>query len=98
MPDDLGNLWVLTEETLARFDVDDERFYTYDLNRAGASFNGPSEGAYKNDEGELFFGTVDGVIAFRPEEMIATENRIPPEVVVTRVRVGTEEEPSYNFV
>ncbi len=85
--DDLGNLWVMTEKTLARFDVVNQHFYSYEPRRS-TSFVAPGQGVYKDDDGELFFGAVNGVLAFRPEQLLATENHMPPRVALTALYVN----------
>lgn len=82
LEDDAGHLWISTYAGLAQFDPATETFRTYGPDR-GVQSTEFNNGAYhKSADGELFFGGVNGLNAFFPENV--DRNARPPEVVLTR--------------
>lgn len=76
LPDIEGHLWMSTNKGISMFDPSEERFHNYDVN-SGLQSNEFNSGAfYKNSEGKLFFGGINGFNAFYPHE-IQTNNYIP---------------------
>jgi PAS domain S-box-containing protein len=47
--------------------------------------------SYKDDKGNLYFGTIRGVIKFRPELLQVRNNRVPPQTHITDIRLFLEE-------
>ena len=91
--DTAGNLWIMTDRAIARYDVSDKRFYSLPMSRDVAG-TGLGYGALRSKDGRLFFGARNGFYSFDPEQMIAAENRIPPQVALTRLTIsGREVEP-----
>jgi signal transduction histidine kinase/DNA-binding response OmpR family regulator/ligand-binding sensor domain-containing protein len=59
-----GNLWMSTNKGISMFDPATKVFVNYDIN-AGLQSNEFNSGAfYKNSEGQLFFGGINGFNAF----------------------------------
>ena len=83
-----GYLWVPTNWGLSRFDKKMETFINYDI-KDGLQGNEFNAGAYyKNDEGELFFGGMNGFNMFNPAYI--RRNNIPPRIVITEFRIFNE--------
>ena len=83
--DDRGLLWLSTNHGISRFDPETERFRNYDTND-GISCNEFNTGAFhKSRKGELFFGGVDGVTAFFPNEL--NDNPHAPPIVLTDLQI-----------
>jgi ligand-binding sensor domain-containing protein/signal transduction histidine kinase len=79
--DSVGCLWMSTNKGLVKFDPRSETFRTYDL-RDGLQDNEFNWGAhYTGAHGEMFFGGIQGLNAFFPEQV--TGNPHVPPVVVT---------------
>jgi signal transduction histidine kinase len=74
-------LWLSTARGLSRFDPRTETFVNYDATDGlqGNEFNAGA--VHKSSSGELFFGGLNGLNAFYPEEI--TENPHLPPVVIT---------------
>ena len=91
LQDDVGNLWLGTQNGLAKFDRRTERFNTYNKDD-GLFFDGfyPG-GCFKSPRtGEMFFGGM-GVIAFHPDSIIDNSNI--PAIVLTNFKVFNQPLP-----
>ncbi len=76
-----GNLWLTTNWGLSKFDPETEEFVNYDVSDGlqGNEFNGGAW--FLADNGEMFFGGMDGFNSFFPDEIVS--NEIPPRLVIT---------------
>jgi len=79
--DETANLWLSTNKGLAMFDPRSLQVRTYDERDGlqGDQFN--PKAAYRNEDGELFFGGANGLNAFSPAQL--TPNTIVPPIVIT---------------
>ena len=86
--DDAGRLWLSTNRGVSRFEPETGRFTNFGLEHGlqGLEFNEGS--AFQAPDGEMFFGGLRGLTAFRPAEI--THNPIPPTVVLTDLRLFNE--------
>ena len=84
--DGAGHLWLGTNNGLSEFDPQAERFRTYNV-RDGLQSNEFNGGAYgRSPSGEVFFGGINGLNAFRPDEIRANQD-LPP-VAITRIETS----------
>lgn len=83
--DEAGFLWLSTNGGLARFQPFTEEFYR----RLGSedAERTLNAAATRAPNGELFFGSTRGLLAFFPGKLAAL-NANPPDVVITDVEVG----------
>ena len=82
LPDKFGNLWLSTNKGLSKFDLKSGNFRNYDA-KDGLQSNEFNSGAYfKDHNGELFFGGVNGFNAFLPDK-IKSNVSIPPVYLTT---------------
>ena len=91
LEEDLGDhLWLSTNNGLTRFDPANRRFYKFDSKDALQSneFNGGA--FYKNEQGKMFFGGINGYTSFFPDE-IKMEEQSPP-VWITNLTTNTGRE------
>ncbi len=81
LEDNGGNLWLSTNNGLARFTPRSGHFRNYDASDGLQSneFNGGA--FFKNRQGEMFFGGINGFNVFYPEKI--RYNRYIPPVVLT---------------
>ena len=81
LEDKKGNLWLTTNWGVSKFNPKTGEFVNYDVNDGlqGNEFNGGAW--YHADDGEIFFGGMDGFNSFYPEEI--TLNERPPRIVIT---------------
>ncbi len=91
LEDDSGNLWISTNWGLSKFIVEDTVFINYDVKDGLQSneFNSPAY--HKAQDGEMFFGGMNGLNSFYPEEI--GYNDEPPEVVITSFKKFNEVQP-----
>ncbi|MBD1210623.1 MAG: hypothetical protein H9535_19500 [Ignavibacteria bacterium] len=81
LPDDAGNLWLSTNRGLAKFNPTSQTFRAYTLSD-GLPSNEFNQGAYfRANSGELFFGSMEGLVSFLPNRVL--DNPFLPPVVLT---------------
>jgi hypothetical protein len=83
LKDGQGNLWLSTNQGLCKFNPESGVFtnYTYEDGLPNNEFN---QGAYfQNTRGELFYGGIDGLVYFYPEDIL--ENTYTPPIVLTKI-------------
>lgn len=79
--DSQNRLWLSTNNGLVRFEPETEKFRVYDTSHGLQSKEFNLGAHFKSPSGELFFGGVDGLNAFFPEQI--RDNTVPPNVVLT---------------
>ncbi len=86
--DNNGFLWLSTNKGLAKFDIEKNKFFNYDVEDGlqGMEFNGNS--FYKSSSGEMFFGGTNGFNSFFPDKII--ENKKIPSIYITGFKVFNE--------
>ena len=91
LEDEKKNLWISTSKGLVCFNPATEQMNTYtkDNGLLNDQFNFSS--AYKDPTGKMYFGSVKGMICFRPDEFL-TNSFIPP-VYITGFQVDNKEVP-----
>ncbi len=89
LEDDNQHLWVTTSKGLVNFNPLNEAItvYTKDNGLLNDQFNYNS--GYKDSTGKMYFGSVKGMISFRPEDL-QKNNNIPP-VIITAFQVQNKE-------
>jgi len=75
------NLWLSTGSGLAMFDMNTKEIKSYSINEGlqGGEFN--LKAVYQDEKGNVFFGGMDGLIAFHPDSL--QDNTFIPPVVIT---------------
>lgn len=89
LPDDFGYLWLSTNNGVSRYSVRDNTFRNYDTSDGLQSSEFNAGGYYKSEDGELFFGGINGYNSFYPEKIV--DNTLKPEVVLTGFKVFNED-------
>lgn len=88
--DDLGYLWISTNDGLARFDRETNEFLVF---REAAGLAGNrffANAVHKTEEGNLLFGGPDGITILDPSEIDLDGS--PPPVALTAFRIHGREE------
>ncbi|MBT8400757.1 MAG: SpoIIE family protein phosphatase [Rhodothermia bacterium] len=79
--DDDGRLWLGTHKGLVRLDPSNMEFRLYDVDRGIQSREFNYGAAHRSHRGELFFGGINGLNAFFPDQI--TDDPHAPDVVLT---------------
>jgi signal transduction histidine kinase/ligand-binding sensor domain-containing protein/DNA-binding response OmpR family regulator len=87
--DGMGNLWIGTEAGLAKFDPQNETFTNFYMRHGLPTNNFRTGSVFQHEDGELFFGTREGLISFFPDSVRLNQN-VPP-VVLTDLKINNEE-------
>jgi len=74
-----GQIWVASQNYLTRFDPRAQTFQNYSLLKEAKEFN--TRSSYQTDDGRLFFGTINGFLAFHPDRIPV--DTTPPRMVLT---------------
>ncbi|HRI85204.1 MAG TPA: two-component regulator propeller domain-containing protein [Ignavibacteria bacterium] len=97
LKDESNNLWLSTNNGISKFDIMQEKFYNYYHHDglSGNEFNAFS--FYKDENGVMYFGGMNGVTFFNPKEI--KDNEFIPKIVITDFEIfnkpvnGTLEDP-----
>jgi len=95
LPDRNGNLWLSSNKGISRF-APGETFksppeITNYTNYAGLATEFNTGASYKDNEGNLYFGGLDGFYWFKPSEI--KENTLLPKTTITGLSVFDESRP-----
>ncbi len=82
--DALGRLWIGTDKGLARFDSQTGVVRVYDVGDGLPSNRFSDHAALRTHSGEMFFGTLKGVLHFNPDTL--QERAAPITVALTEIR------------
>lgn len=69
-----GNIWISTNNGLSCLDRETNTFTNYSVSEGLPNKQFNYNSAYKDEDGLLYFGTINGMIAFNPEELQTTKN------------------------
>ena len=85
--DDLGNLWVATDNGLSVFDPKNKTFKNYTTEHGlPSNYFNQAIAACKTDDGRMFFGTDNGVVWFYPKDQL--QNQIIPQLIFTDFKIN----------
>jgi ligand-binding sensor domain-containing protein/signal transduction histidine kinase len=88
LEDDLGHLWLSTNFGISRFDPDTETFRNFDAGD-GLQSNEFNSSAYaKGQDGEFYFGGINGLTVFHPANI--TDSPYVPPVTLTSLTQGDQ--------
>ncbi len=79
--DNSGNLWISTNNGLSCYNIQRNYFTNYSISEGLPNKQFNYNSVYKAPDGMLYFGTIDGMIAFYPENMQVAENVAKVEFV-----------------
>ena len=81
MEDDLGHLWISTNNGLSRFDPISQVFKNSSHDNGIQSFEFSQNAILKTSEGELLFGGINGFNVIHPDQLIKNDHK--PPVAIT---------------
>jgi two-component system sensor histidine kinase/response regulator len=86
-----GMLWLATSHGVSRLDPD-TGIFNYFTTNDGLNSNGfLPRSATQTPDGRIFFGSVEGITAVHPSQVLV--NEVPPPVVITSVRIDGKQQP-----
>lgn len=83
------NLWISTSKGLVRFNTSKGKMNLYKTSNGLPTEQFNYNSAYKLSDGTMFFGTVKGLISFKPGQFF--ENSFVPAVYITGIQVNNNE-------
>jgi ligand-binding sensor domain-containing protein len=88
LEDNNQNLWLSTNDGISKFNINTETFVNYDIKDGvqGSEFNGNA--ILKTNDGEFYFGGMNGFNAFYPQEI--RQNKYIPPIVITSFKIFNE--------
>ena len=89
LADSAGNLWISTDNGLVRFNMDSKETQIFGLESGIQSKEFHQKSQFKDKNGEMFFGGINGFNSFFPAD-INNKNYIPPKVVITDFKIFNE--------
>jgi signal transduction histidine kinase len=89
LEDEKKNLWISTSKGLVCFDPHNEQLVVYTTVNGTLNDQFNFNSAYKNANGTMYFGSVKGMISFRPSDFI--KNDFIPPVYITGFQVFSNE-------
>ena len=87
--DRAGNIWISTNHGLGKFNKKTEQFKSYYESDGTLSNSFLWNAAFQGKDGEIFFGGINGLIAFYPERILDDSLTCP--VVISRLIVQNKE-------
>lgn len=78
-----GNLWLSTNNGISKFNVQQEDFRNYTIEDGLQSNQFFWGAAHSADDGEFYFGGINGLNSFYPNQLI--ENKDIPKVFITKI-------------
>lgn len=92
--DQSDDIWVSTNYGISKYDVEKDKFINFNVTDGlqGNEFNGYSY--FKSKSGEMFFGGINGITSFYPENLI--EKTFIPKVVIEKITIRGEEKLTHN--
>ena len=87
--DDNGYLWVSTNKGLSKFDPGQHIFLNYDIHDGLPANSFMENASFKDKDGILYFGSINGLAAFHPDSIQEQNNN--PEVVLTGFKIFNQE-------
>ena len=91
LEDHKGCLWLSTNKGLSKFDVTHRTFINYDISHGLPNNQFNFKSAFKNDQGWMFFGTIDGLCYFHPDSLIL--NDTPPDIYLSDLKLFNRSVP-----
>ena len=84
--DNLNNLWLATNNGLAKFDPKTKDVVVFDQ-KDGLQNKSLKSWAIKTKDGKMFFGGPDGFNSFYPDQIIYGQNQNKPPVIITGLKI-----------
>lgn len=87
--DNIGSYWISTAKGLANYNQNNKTFKNYHTTNGLPTEQFNYNSAFKNNDGTIFFGTVNGLISFKPSAF--TKNTFVPPVYITGLQINNKD-------
>lgn len=87
--DNIGSYWISTAKGLANYNQSTGIFKNYHTTNGLPTEQFNYNSAFKNSDGTIFFGTVNGLISFKPSAF--TRNTFVPPVYITGLQINNKD-------
>ncbi len=77
-------LWLGTNKGLSSYNINSNRFLNFDVNDGMPADEFNMYAGYVNEQGEVFMGTIAGLVSFKPDEL--QKNLMSPGIFLSRIR------------
>jgi signal transduction histidine kinase/ligand-binding sensor domain-containing protein/DNA-binding response OmpR family regulator len=91
LEDSHGNLWMSTNKGLSKFNVHDETFTNYDLSHGLPNNQFNFKSAFKDRDGWMYFGTINGLCYFHPDSL--KTNQAAPTIYLSDLKLFNKSVP-----
>lgn len=91
LEDDKGNLWISTSKGLASFNPKNNQFNNYHTANGLPTEQFNYNSSFKDADGTMYFGTVRGMVSFKPAKF--AQNKFVPPVYITGIQVNNQDVP-----
>jgi signal transduction histidine kinase/ligand-binding sensor domain-containing protein/DNA-binding response OmpR family regulator len=86
-----GNLWMSTNKGLSRFNKHEQVFTNYDLSHGLPNNQFNFKSAFKDRDGWMYFGTINGLCYFHPDSL--RTNHEPPTIYLSDIKLFNKSVP-----
>ena len=83
------NLWISTSNGLVAYNPETKNFKIYTKSNGLLSDQFNYSSFFKDDSGEMYFGSVNGLISFNPDAFIKNTHKSP--IYITNIQINNEE-------
>jgi len=91
LEDDSAYLWISTAQGLSKFDIENEKFWNFNVSDGLQTDNFEDVALKSKKNGRMFFGGVGGLVSFDPADF-QTNSYIPKVVITSFKHYNTHEE------
>ncbi len=89
--DNEGNIWIGTNKGLNKFDITDEKFYSYNEKSGFTGIEVKNQAMFTDFTGNIYCGTVNGLFKFNPR--LERANNLEPLTQITNFKVNLKDRP-----
>lgn len=80
-----GNVWVSTDNGLSVLNIQKQTFKNFDTSDGLSSNEFSLKSSLRDKAGNLYFGTYNGLVSFKPEDIAFNNN--PPKIIFTSLKL-----------
>lgn len=89
LEDNDSNLWISTSNGLVEFNTNEQEFKIFTKSNGLLSDQFNYSSAFKDKNGKMYFGSVNGLISFNPDNFI--QNNYHPPIYITNIQINNQD-------